>query len=523
MSRLILPPTPWTKQPQCPVTIDKNNPLSVGLIFCAIPVGNTFLDLVSGQSGIPQGSGAATSIARKTIDGNLAESVELKGVDTSSRFAWPQYSTKLDTLTGNFSVFVEGSLNTNGVARDIISSSSSSTGNGFSMRFDDVETATNGLKYWSNLSNRVGSSFDILGSNSEQYKHRVAMTLDGTNLRWYAKNKLQDTKAETNLPLAGTNRTTRINGRYDSYSPTSCSIALAWDRVLTLEEYQRLYFNPWQVFQPISRNIWVPSAGGATTHATTGTLTGQGATVAGSAAHIAIHGTTGALVGQGATVAGTAARTRQHATDGVLVGQGATVAGSAARAGAVEHTTTGALIGQGATVAGTAVYNAKHTTTGTLTGQGATVSGSATLNKVHATSGALVGDGATVTGIAVNGTAVATQTAGGGGSAKKRKYTKKQKVWLVEVDDKEYEVEDLEEIQPIVAKKLKKGKTPEVKAKPLVEDKREAGQVYTQQAWLTEYVPIPAYEKRLNFVDILPYILAMQEMDEEEELLLMAA
>ena len=47
--------------------------------------------------------------------------------------------------------------------------------------------------------------------------------------------------------------------------------------------------------------------------------------------------------------------------------------------------------------------------------------------------------------------------------------------------------------------------------------------MYAEQYFLTQYVPMPVYDKRLNFVDILPYILAMQEMEEEEEILLLAA
>lgn len=111
---------------------------------------------------------------------------------------------------------------------------------------------------------------------------------------------------------------------------------------------------------------------------------------------------------------------------------------------------------------------------------------------------------------------------GPGRAAKKRKY-EKQHVWLVEIDDEEIQVDDLEEIQPIVKKKLAKGKTPTVKAKPLTENPREAATAYTEQDFLTQYVPMPVYERRLDFVNILPYIIAMQEMEDEEEILLMMA
>ena len=104
-----------------------------------------------------------------------------------------------------------------------------------------------------------------------------------------------------------------------------------------------------------------PIAGGetvsstATTHATTGALTGPGSTVAGSAARTRAHPTSGTLTGPGAAVAGTAEHIAIPATSGVLTGPGATVAGTAARvAAAVTHDTSGALVGPGAAVNGLA-------------------------------------------------------------------------------------------------------------------------------------------------------------------------
>ena len=140
------------------------------------------------------------------------------------------------------------------------------------------------------------------------------------------------------------------------------------------------------------------------THATSGTLTGQGSTVAGSAARAAgavTHATTGVLAGQGSTVAGSASRFRAHASSGVLSGPGSTVTGSAARSGAtVTHDTSGALSGQGSTLAGTAARFRAHATSGVLAGPGSAVDGSSTRFRAFATSGVLAGQGAGVTGSA---------------------------------------------------------------------------------------------------------------------------
>jgi hypothetical protein len=92
-------------------------------------------------------------------------------------------------------------------------------------------------------------------------------------------------------------------------------------------------------------------------HATTGTLPGLTAAIAGSASRQAAavtHATTGALTGTIGSVAGSAARFRAFASTGALTGQGSTVAGSADRQDApvtVTHETTGTLTAQGSTVA----------------------------------------------------------------------------------------------------------------------------------------------------------------------------
>lgn len=139
-------------------------------------------------------------------------------------------------------------------------------------------------------------------------------------------------------------------------------------------------------------------------HATTGVLTGQGSTVAGTAARVAgpvTHATTGVLTGPGTTVTGSATRFRVMATSGALTGPGSTVVGTAARSGGtVEHATSGVLTGPGTTVAGSASRFRAFATSGALVGQIGSVSGSADSATVRTSSGALVGQGATVAGTA---------------------------------------------------------------------------------------------------------------------------
>jgi hypothetical protein len=142
------------------------------------------------------------------------------------------------------------------------------------------------------------------------------------------------------------------------------------------------------------------------THATTGVLTGQIGSVAGSAAHIAVHPTSGTLTGQIGSVSGAAAHVAVHGTSGILTGQLGSVSGAATRFRA--FATSGALTGQLGSVSGTAVYNAKHTTSGILAGQGSSLSGSAARFRAFASSGGLTGPGAAISGTSARTRAHAT-------------------------------------------------------------------------------------------------------------------
>lgn len=142
----------------------------------------------------------------------------------------------------------------------------------------------------------------------------------------------------------------------------------------------------------------IGSAAAGGTHATTGALAADAATLAGTAAHSALHATTGALASQDATIAGTAAHLALHTSTGALSAQAATIAGTAAH----QHAATGALSAQAAAIAGTAVHNLLHTSTGALTAQDATISGAAAHQ--HASTGALTAQDATIAGTAAHAT-----------------------------------------------------------------------------------------------------------------------
>lgn len=189
-----------------------------------------------------------------------------------------------------------------------------------------------------------------------------------------------------------------------------CSKTLSDDQIA---QYAQDFQSLLQLLAP--QSIWVPvSAGGATTHATTGALAGAGGTVDGTAAHIAIHGTSGVLAGSGATVDGASARTRAHPTSGVLAGSGGVVDGTARHN--VPHPTTGVLAGAGGEVVGAAdhtVPGGTHDTSGALAGGGGVIAGTAAHVAIHGTSGVLAGSGGAVVGTAARVAAAVTHDTSG--------------------------------------------------------------------------------------------------------------
>jgi hypothetical protein len=291
------------------------------------------------------------------------------------------------------------------------------------VQIDGPSTAAKGFLQIANFTATSGGPFFLLQQNNTDLRvytasgyrvtesgvltqgsrHKIAVTYDGTVLTVVRNGLVVGTYSTTSLGVSVSTRFWIGNG-YNGSAPTSAYFAGYSHSAISIQALCDLTGDVfWRLFNP--KIIHVPvSAGGATTHATSGALAAAGATLAGTAAHIAKHTTSGVLAGSGAAVAGSSARTRAHPTSGALAGAGATLAGAADHVvPGGTHDTSGTLTGAGAAVAGSAAHIAKHATSGALAGSGATLAGSAArvaAAVTHATSGALVGDGAVVTGLA---------------------------------------------------------------------------------------------------------------------------
>ena len=139
------------------------------------------------------------------------------------------------------------------------------------------------------------------------------------------------------------------------------------------------YTVAWVIYDDVAANYSNVTTGTFTTDpfTSTGALSAQAATAAGTAAHYTLHASTGALAAGAAVVSGTAERIGTSSFDatGALTSQSATVAGTASHL--TLHASTGAMAAQAAIVAGTAAHYTLHEATGALEAQAATVAGTA--------------------------------------------------------------------------------------------------------------------------------------------------
>lgn len=256
---MILRPTVRTRQPVTGVQIVFGSPLARGLKFAAIPVGGSFYDLVTHQ--LIMTTAATTESETPAVPGGTAAKA-IYGSGSGSTAP----RTLLDEIAGPHTLFVEGSLRVNASSYWAFHSGESGAGNGFAIKFDDVAIVNNSAIFWSNNGNRTNAGSNALGTDSEKYYHRLSVTNDGTNSRWYTKNGLVNTAAMTSLPIAHANRRTRMLTNHASDSGNAgVALVLAWDRVLSDAENAEVIRNPWQLFARTGPRIYMPgtAAGGA--------------------------------------------------------------------------------------------------------------------------------------------------------------------------------------------------------------------------------------------------------------------
>ena len=236
MSRIITP-TMWTSQPQYPVGINIANPITRGLV-AAYPLSANARDsagsrnaiVVSGTSNIATKYGVATKF------NGTSDYIQLPTTDMISA----------------------GSLVVSCWFEKILSPP------------EEVIFSFNGSSY--NSIAGFYQSFLIFGNNNWQYGIPIANVLVGWNHLVYSRSTntiflngvVPATSAAnyfTSPPVGNHSIGNRLNGPSPRYFNGGIRDVLIFNRELALNEARSLYENPFQVYAPQPRRIWVPVSG----------------------------------------------------------------------------------------------------------------------------------------------------------------------------------------------------------------------------------------------------------------------
>lgn len=261
-------------------------------------------------------------------------------------------------------------------------------------------------------------------------------------------------------------------------------------------------------------------------HATTGVLVGDIGSIAGSASSATTRPSSGALTGPGSTLAGSATQFRALSSTGVLQGQGSTLEGSAARVGApVSHATTGDLSGTSSTLSGSSARVRVMSSSGSLTGAPSTLSGEAQRTgapATHDTEGALQGQGSTLSGEASG--PVQQRNAGFEMSSRKVYIKRGKRIHIFDtVEDADAWVEAEQQATQAIEKAKGKKKL-KAKAKVYKALDEQLPHEVIRLDWLESLVAhfnipveLPTLEAQQDWMEVARIALLAREMQDEEE------
>lgn len=301
-------------QPQSNAFIDWSNPITQGLVF-AYSCSN------EAQGWGEDGRTSAQYV--KTSDGTV-------------------YGRQINTLTGtggqllsSASGYLFGDATQTSVKSGVYSLFAFGTGpsSGMQSAIDDDDGVTRRFQFRLNAGKvecipfYSGGNGDVvapsaLSANDLASGFAMGATVNGTSCAVFQKG------AKTSGTLAGTaltpNSTIRIGARKtgtQTWTSGGLSLVAMWNRALTDAEQQSLADNPWQLFKPAPRRLWVAFSASSGTNVNPGagvlTLTGYAPSVAQSA-NLAVTPGAGSL-----TIAGYAPSVTQSATTNVQPGAGA--------------------------------------------------------------------------------------------------------------------------------------------------------------------------------------------------------
>lgn len=276
-------------QPSVP-RLDRTNPLTRGLVFCAVPYGQTFIDLVTGELGtrtgaLTQNRYPAGFAVPSTIG---ATSVAAAGA-TTDQVVWPVSLARGGSLnaTATLLALATTTQQADGNIYPIGGNSEDvSLGHGFTLGIDSFQQAGRGNILRLNYLDVLGISSEAggVGTDFDQAYHffGYACSSNGAAGEFFARGTSTTWSGESTNGTITTNRRAIILNTYNgstAYAKRgSVALFLMYDRRMPLAEYQALYANPWQIFQALPRRTWMVgvAAGGVNITPGVGVLTATG-------------------------------------------------------------------------------------------------------------------------------------------------------------------------------------------------------------------------------------------------------
>lgn len=245
----LLYPTLWTRQPQTLVGIDWSNPLTQGLVGVVRPEFNR--EIFTGNVGTPQG-GSNLSVVPDIQGRGLraATTAATQGMDYPG--TWPR-------INGNMSFLLVSRM----YAAPVTNVRTAGTYAGSTSQSYGFSPTVANFRF---LYVGAGNTLSVVtGAATDLAPHVHLLTVAGTS-----ETMFMDGRRITNVtgPGAITAHVAAdfiIEGDNAGGSSTTESVFLCavWNRCLQDAEGTRISANPWQIFAPLPRRVWMGVSGGS--------------------------------------------------------------------------------------------------------------------------------------------------------------------------------------------------------------------------------------------------------------------
>lgn len=238
-----------------------------GCVFCAVPRGNVFLDLVSGTTSYMSNTATPTTqtaLSPQYLDGypyappgTQTVGIQCNGVNTTGQ-RWAAQQTGLDFLTTTGSVFMLGGIVTETGSKmhstiGCYDFSGNATTKSFMMYIDDGGSYGPGriiglIGAGSSSPNLSGTPDFALQSPTKNTMNFFGMGWDAGSSSVYYHGNLMYTAASLSV-VAGTGRATTFSWGYGTAWCAWGALLLGFNRQLSRAEYAQLSMNPFAVLR----------------------------------------------------------------------------------------------------------------------------------------------------------------------------------------------------------------------------------------------------------------------------------